>query len=191
MQHATNRRMNKPTKEAFRETGASPLLFSRRAHLLTTGTGQRWYPSLRSGRALCEADCALCGERQTMPPSLRASVVIACAAGRRLPPHLHLCSKSLSPSGATCHPPAKTCHCTRHALRVRQLSRRDGRCHPAPSIFFCMRQKKQKRLPAGSRKDVIHYGDLSPGSKGHKPWGGPLRLRGFRLSELFRHLQRL
>ena len=58
---------------------------------------RRWYPSLRSGRALCEADCALCGERQTMPPSLRASVVIACAAGRRLPPHLHLRSKSLSP----------------------------------------------------------------------------------------------
>jgi len=50
----------------------------------------------------------------------------------------------------------QTCH--------RQLCRRDGRCHPAPSIFFCLRQKKQKRLPAGSRKDVIHYGDLSSGS---------------------------
>ena len=31
-----------------------------------------------------------------MPPSLRASVVIACAAGRRLSPHLHLRCKSLS-----------------------------------------------------------------------------------------------
>ena len=117
---------------------------------------RRWYPSLRSGRALCEADCALCGERQTMPPSLRASVVIACAAGRWLSPHLNLRCKSLSLSGTTCHPPAKSCH--------RQLYRRDGRCHPAPSIFFCMRQKKQKRLHAGSRKDVIHYGDLSFGS---------------------------
>jgi len=40
---------------------------------------RRWYPSLRSGRALCEADRALCGERQPMPSSLRASGVIACA----------------------------------------------------------------------------------------------------------------
>ena len=122
-----------------------------------------------------------CGLRSSLPVRLADGCRLICIfAANRCPP-----------SGATCHPPAKTCHCTRHALRVRQLSRRDGRCHPAPSIFFCMRQKKQKRLPAGSRKDVIHYGDLSPGSKGHKPWGGPLRLRGFRLSELFRHLQRL
>ena len=128
-----------PTKQALR---GSPV--------------RRWYPSLRSGRALCEADRALCGERQTMPPSLRASVVIVCAAGRRLSPPLHLRCKSLSPSGTTCHPPAKTCR--------RQLYRRDGRCFSAPSIFFCLRQKKQKRLPAGSRKDVIHYGDLSSGS---------------------------
>lgn len=40
-------------------------------------------------------------------------------------------------------PPAKTCH--------RQFYRRDGRCLPAPSIFFCLRQKKQKRFPAGQK----------------------------------------
>ena len=32
-------------------------------------------------RALCEADCALFGERQTMPPCLRAAVAIVCAEG--------------------------------------------------------------------------------------------------------------
>lgn len=74
-----------------------PSFFPIRAHLLTTCPQcRRWYPSRWSGRALCEADRALCGERQTIPPSLRASVVIACAAGRRLSPHLHLRYKSLS-----------------------------------------------------------------------------------------------
>ena len=112
---------------------------------------RRWYPSLRSGRALCEADCALFGERQTMPPSLRTLVVIACTAGRQLAPCLPLRCKLLSFVGTTCHPPAKTCHCTRHALRVRQLSRRDGRCHPAPSIFFC-RAKRNKTAPCRGQK---------------------------------------
>ena len=140
---------------AFRETGAS-FFFIPKGALTHHLRSRRWYPSLRSGRALCEADRALCGERQTMPPSLRASVAIACAAGRQLSPHLQLRCKPLSLSGAICHQPAKTCH--------RQICRRDGRCHPAPSIFFCLRQKKQKRLPAGSRKDVIHYVDLSSGS---------------------------
>ena len=60
-----------------------PSFFPIRAHLLTTCPQcRRWYPSRWSGRALCEADCALFGERQAMPPSLRASVVIACTAGR-------------------------------------------------------------------------------------------------------------
>ena len=40
---------------------------------------------------------------------------------------------------------------------------------PASSIFFCIRQKKQQRLPAGQRKEVISYGNLSPGSQGRKP----------------------
>ena len=80
---------------AFRETGAS-FFFVPKGALTHHLRSRRWYPSLRSGRALCEADRALCGERQTMPPSLLASVVIACAAGRRLSPHLHLRCKSLS-----------------------------------------------------------------------------------------------
>ena len=80
---------------AFRETGAS-FFFIPKGALTHHLRSRRWYPSLRSGRALCEADRALCGERQTMPPSLLASVVIACAAGRRLSPHLHLRCKSLS-----------------------------------------------------------------------------------------------
>jgi len=57
-----------------------PPFLSRRAHLLTTcPQGRRWCPSLWSGRALCEADCALCGERQAMSPGLRTPVAIPCA----------------------------------------------------------------------------------------------------------------
>ena len=81
---------------AFRETGALRFLFVPKGALTHHLRSRRWFPSFRSGRALCEADRALCGERETMTPSLRASVVIACAAGRRLSPHLHLRCKSLS-----------------------------------------------------------------------------------------------
>ena len=140
---------------AFRETGAS-FFFVPKGALTHHLRSRRWYPSLRSGRALCEADRALCGERQTMPPNLRcrSSLPVRLADGCRL---ICIVAANRCPClGTTCHPPAKTCH--------RQLCRRDGRCLPAPSIFFCLRQKKQKRLPAGSRKDVIHYVDLSSGS---------------------------
>ena len=65
----------------LREIGAF-LLLSRRAHLLTTAPrGGGGIPPF--GRAVRSARrIALCGERQTMPPSLRALVVIACTAGR-------------------------------------------------------------------------------------------------------------
>ena len=63
---------------AFRETGAS-FFFIPKGALTHHLRSRRWYPSLWSGRALCEADRALCGERQPMPSSLRASGVIACA----------------------------------------------------------------------------------------------------------------
>ena len=66
---------------AFRETGAS-FFFIPKGALTHHLRSRQWYPSRWSGRALCEADCALFGERQTMPPSQRASVVIACTAGR-------------------------------------------------------------------------------------------------------------
>ena len=137
---------------AFRETGAS-FFFPDKGALTHHLRSRRWYPSLRSGRALCEADRALCGEHQTMPLCTPAAIV--CAAGRRSLPCLPLRCKPLSSAGTTCHPPAKTCH--------RQLSRSYGRCHPAPSIFFC-RAKRNKTAPCRGRKDVIDYGDLSSGS---------------------------
>ena len=61
---------------------------------------------------------------------------------------LQLHRKLLSSVGTTCHPPAKTCHSARHALRVRQLCRSYGRCYPAPSIFFCL-GKRNKTAPCG------------------------------------------
>ena len=66
---------------ALRETGASFFFIPKGALTHHRPKGRRWYPSLRSGRALCEADCALFGERQTMPPCLRATVAIVCAEG--------------------------------------------------------------------------------------------------------------
>jgi hypothetical protein len=44
---------------AFRETGASFFFIPKGALTHHRPKGRRWYPSLRSGRALCEADRAL------------------------------------------------------------------------------------------------------------------------------------
>ena len=89
---------------------------------------------------------------QTMPPSLWAPVIIACASGRQLSPCLPLRCKPLSSAGTTCHPPAKTCHSTRHALRVRQLYRSYGRCIPSTVHFLLSRQKKQNRPLQGAER---------------------------------------
>ena len=54
-------------------------------------------PALQSGRALCEADRALCGERQTMLPCLRAAVIIVCAEEQSaVPPPVKTCHRQLS-----------------------------------------------------------------------------------------------
>lgn len=94
-------------------------------------------PPVGRARALCEADCALCGERQAMSPGLRTPAAIACAE-----------------------------ESVRRFFRLRKPATGSfiaemGDASSAPSIVFCLRQKKQKRLPAGSRKDVIIYGNLS------------------------------
>ena len=128
---------------AFRETGASFFFIPKGALTHHRPKGRRWYPSLRSGRALCEADCALFGERQTMTPSLRTLVVIACTAGRQLAPCLPLRCKLLSFVGTTCHPPAKTCHW--------QLCRSYGRCCTRTVHFLLSRQKKQNRPLRGQK----------------------------------------
>ena len=51
--------------------------------------------------------------------------------------------------------------------------------------------KETKPPLAGGQKEVNDYGNLSHGSEGREPWDWPFCLRGFRLSELQRHLQRL
>ena len=107
---------------------------------------RRWYPSLRSGRALCEADRALCGERQTIPPSLRASVVIACAAGRRLSPHLHLRCKSLSLPWDNL-PPA----CDKPATGSFVAEMDDAIPH-RPFSFACAKRNKNAPLRGAERK---------------------------------------
>ena len=82
-----------------------------------------------------------CGRRSSLPVRLSEGSS----------PGLQLCRKLLSSVGTTCHPPAKTCHSTRHALRVRQLCRSYGRCYLAPSIFFC-RAKRNKTAPCREQK---------------------------------------
>lgn len=74
-----------------------------------------------------------------MPPSLRASGIIACAEKLRF-------------RFSTCEnlPPA--------ALSQRWTM-------PSRIVhFLLLAPKETKAPPAGSRKDVIHYGDLSSGS---------------------------
>lgn len=60
-------------------------------------------------RALCEADCALFGERQTMPPCLRATVAIVCAEGEV---HLSLSLRKPAPGSFIAeagHPKSLAC----------------------------------------------------------------------------------
>jgi len=82
---------DKGRHEAFRETGAS-LLFSRRAHLLTTRFAGGGIPPCGRARALftnCPPDTS--PEGQTMPPRF-AAISIVCASVRRLSPYLPICS---------------------------------------------------------------------------------------------------
>ena len=77
-------------------------------------------------------------------------------------------------NGAPFPPPAKTCH--------RQFYRSAGSDRFARSCFlFCERETE--------RLEVKTIGNLPSGSEGHQPRHGPLRLRGFGLHELLRHLQ--
>ena len=128
-----------------------PSFFPIRAHLLTTCKAGGGIPpfsrAVRSSRSIRRM---LLQRGQTMPQRFLA--VIVCAAGRRPLPCLPLRCKPLFSAGTTCHPPAKTCHSTRHALRVRQLSRSYGRCFPAPSILLLPRQKKQNRPLQGTER---------------------------------------
>ena len=128
-----------------------PSFFPIRAHLLTTCEAGGGIPS--SGRAVRSSRSIrrmLLQRGQTMPQHTPA--VIVCAAGRRLSPCLPLHCKPLSSAGTTCHPPAKTCHSTRHALRVRQLSRSYGRCLACTVHFLLPRQKKQNRPLQGAER---------------------------------------
>ena len=83
----------------LRETGALPLFPDK-------GALTHHWPRASGGmafgqRALSEGDCALCGERQTMLPRLRATVIIVCAVvgtmvrhARQLPSQIcrrHVC----------------------------------------------------------------------------------------------------
>ena len=105
---------------------------------------RRWYPSRWSGRALFPKHPPDASPEGADNAAVFQTVVIACAAGRRPLPRLPLCSKPLSPSETSCHPPAKTCRW--------QLYRSYGRCIPNTVHFLLPRQKKQKRLPAGAER---------------------------------------
>ena len=175
---------------AFRETGASFFFIPKGALTHHCPKGSGGIPPVgrvvRSSRSIHRM---LLQRGQTIPQFFKlSSLPVRLAEGFRL-----ICifaANHCSCLGTTCHPPAKTCHSTRHALRVRQLSRSYGRCIPCTVHFLLSRQKKQKR-PLWGRKEVKDYGDLSSGSEGREPWYRPFRLCGFRLSELFLHLQRL
>ena len=176
---------------AFRETGTSFFFIPKGALTHHRAAGPAVVLLLRISRALCEADCALFGERQAMPPSLRASVVIACAAVRglfarfaALPQTVVLCRDNL-PSACENLPQHKARPSGAAALS--QL----WTMHPQHRPFSFVPTKETKPPLAGGRKEVNDYGDLSSGSEGREPWYRPFRLCGFRLSELFLHLQRL
>jgi hypothetical protein len=128
-----------------------PSFLSRRAHLLTTArrTAVVSLP-LVGPCALPEASAGRFSRGgQTMPQFFKLSSLSVRLADRSSP-SLQLRRKLLSSVGTACHPPAKTCHSTGHALRVRQLCRSYGRCIPCTVHFLLSRQKKQNRPLQGN-----------------------------------------
>ena len=118
---------------------------SRRAHLLTAARRAAVVSLPVVGPcALPEASagCFSRGGRQCRSFSNRRHCLCGWQRGCRTV--LPLCSKPLSPSGTTCHPPAKTCHW--------QICRRDGRCIPCTVHFLLSRQKKQNRPLQGAER---------------------------------------
>ena len=109
-------------------------------------------------RALCEADCALFGERQTMPPCLRAAVAIVCAEGAV---RLSLRLRKPAPSSFI----AEAGH------------------HKSLACFlFCERETEK------GNTEVIATGNISFGSESHQQRHRPIRMRSIGIYELFRHL---
>ena len=128
---------------AFRETGAS-FFFIPKGALTHHLRSRRWYPSLRSGRALCEADRALCGERQTMPPNLRcrSSLPVRLADGCRL----------------ICIVAANRCpHPGQPAIRLRKpatgsfIAEMDDAIPHRPFSFACAKRNKNASLRGAER----------------------------------------
>ena len=109
-------------------------------------------------RALCEADCALFGERQTMPPCLRAAVAIVCAEGAV---HLSLSLRKPAPGSFIAeagHPKSLAC------------------------FLFCERETEKEYT------EVIATGNIPLGSERHQQRHGPIRMRSISLYELLRLL---
>ena len=129
---------------AFRETGAS-FFFIPKGALTHHLRSRRWYPSLRSGRALCEADRALCGERQTMPPSLRrrSSLPVRLADGCRL-----ICIFAAN----RCPHPGQPATRLRKPATGSFVAEMDDAIPHRPFSFVCAKRNKNAPLRGAERK---------------------------------------
>ena len=85
-------------------------------------------------RALCEADVAFCGKRQTMPQHLRMLLSSSAQTANSLRRAQRIWAEIFCPC---CRLPAQTCH--------RQLCRRDGRAF-CPSIFSLQKRNRKKKM---------------------------------------------
>ena len=83
---------------AFRETGAS-FFFIPKGALTHHLRSRRWYPSLRSGRALCEADAAPAGALATADDTPTVSLTAAWVPSS---PHILCCTATTHSQGAIC-----------------------------------------------------------------------------------------
>ena len=117
----------------------APLFLSRRAHLLTTRAAGG---GMASGqRALCEADCALCGERQPILPGLRSQSSLAVRRDRYAVP---FACENLPPAA---------------------LSQRQGE---SPCFLFCERETEKGNteviatgnIPLGSESHQQRHGPI-------------------------------
>ena len=135
-----------------------PSFFPIRAHLLTTSRRPVVVLLLRISRALSEGYSA--------PAGAYRQCCRDCGPG-------HHCLRE--GIGAPFPSPAKTCTGSFVAEAGTDMFAR-------PYVLFCERE------PEIRIEEVQTIGNLPFGSEGHQPGYGPLRLRGFGLYELLRHL---
>ena len=163
-----------------------------------------WYPDrvvpTQSGRALCEADFVLCGERRTMRAALLSSAQLSALSWTAHPGIVRDAAVHCAARHLLFAKPVKGWFCKSMGLRTTSYHiakhLKNGVCRSGRSPDRPWREALIKTVMAAGvcghyRKGGKVNGNLPPGGKGRQSRGGTVRLRSGSLSELFQDLQQL